>query len=78
MPLRNHFPKIVLTKSIRDDSALRFKAKSENSPKKQQNEANLTPVISCDTDEPKIINFLPSELPMVRYLFFILIKIHSS
>ena len=61
---------VATTSSTKRNKRFGFKShlKSENSSKKQQNEANLTPVISCDiTDEPKIINFLPSELPMVRF-----------
>ena len=57
---------VATTSSKKRNKRFKFKAclKSENSQKTSQIEANLTPVI---TDEPKIINFFPSEVPMVRY-----------
>ena len=57
---------VAATSSKKRNKRFKFKAclKSENSQKSSQIEANLTPVI---TDEPKIINFFPSEVPMVRY-----------
>lgn len=57
---------VAATSSKKRNKRFKFKAclKSENSQKTSQIEANLAPVI---TDEPKIINFFPSELPMVRY-----------